>query len=275
MHFRGELFVRSAAQGCVVIGACIAAVGLTPRTISAAPAPREIAAPCPAGGTRDVFLARVLAADRIQLADGSEVRLAGILAPAESHAGLVPLLQSRRLGLGFTGPERDRYGRYVAQLFADGRWIQHALVAHGYAVVQPEVAAASCAPALLAAEDAARSARAGGWGNGGFSIVAAERLVFDAGRRAGSFQLVEGRVTEAAVIRGRAYLNFGADWRSDFTVTIAPEDMRRFRAARFDPRTLAGARIRVRGWLELFNGPNIQIATPAAIEVLEPAPAAP
>jgi hypothetical protein len=55
----------------------------------------------------------------------------------------------------------------------------------------------------------------------------------------------------------------------DFTVTIAPLDMREFRRARFDPRMLTGKTIRVRGWLELYNGPNMQIATPGAIEVLD------
>jgi hypothetical protein len=45
--------------------------------------------------------------------------------------------------------------------------------------------------------------------------------------------------------------------------------MRNFRRAKLDPRELAGKEIRVRGWLELFNGPNVQIAVPAAIEPLE------
>jgi len=45
--------------------------------------------------------------------------------------------------------------------------------------------------------------------------------------------------------------------------------MRTFRRARFDIRALSGKRIRVRGWIEFYNGPEIEIATPAAIEVLE------
>jgi len=52
-------------------------------------------------------------------------------------------------------------------------------------------------------------------------------------------------------------------------VTIAPDDIRTFRQSKFDVRTLAGKRIRVRGWVEFYNGPEITIPTPAAIEVLE------
>ena len=91
-----------------------------------------------------------------------------------------------------------------------------------------------------------------------------------AGGHLGSFQLVEGRVLEAAVVRGRAYLNFGADWREDFTVTLAPKVRRRFEAEGIDPRDYRGTRLRVRGWLKSYNGPMIEVTHPEQIEVLEP-----
>ena len=52
-------------------------------------------------------------------------------------------------------------------------------------------------------------------------------------------------------------------------MTIEPEDMRTFRQAKFDVAALAGTRVRVRGWVEFYTGPEITITTPAAIEVLE------
>ena len=45
--------------------------------------------------------------------------------------------------------------------------------------------------------------------------------------------------------------------------------MKLFRTARFDVKKLAGKRVRVRGWVELYNGPEMEIATPAAIETLD------
>jgi hypothetical protein len=56
---------------------------------------------------------------------------------------------------------------------------------------------------------------------------------------------------------------------TDFTVTVGPDDMRAFRQARFDIEALTRKRIRVRGWVEFYNGPEITIVTPGAIEVLE------
>ena len=67
---------------------------------------------------------------------------------------------------------------------------------------------------------------------------------------------------------GRAYLNFGADWRSDFTVTIEPQDMPNFRNSGVDPRNYTGQTIRVRGIVQSLNGPEIEVANPQGIEVI-------
>jgi len=45
--------------------------------------------------------------------------------------------------------------------------------------------------------------------------------------------------------------------------------MKLFRRSRFDVRKLAGQRVRVRGWLELYNGPEMEIADPASIQPLQ------
>jgi hypothetical protein len=83
------------------------------------------------------------------------------------------------------------------------------------------------------------------------------------------FELVEGRVIEAAIVRKRTYLNFGADWRSDFTITIAPKTWRLFEAEGIDPLSYQGKRVRVRGWLKSYNGPLIEVTHPEQIEVIE------
>jgi hypothetical protein len=66
----------------------------------------------------------------------------------------------------------------------------------------------------------------------------------------------------------RAYLNFGPDYKTDFTVTIAPTEMRLFRRAKIDPRELTGRTVRVRGWLGSYNGPEMELLTPSVLELL-------
>ena len=116
----------------------------------------------------------------------------------------------------------------------------------------------------LARERRARAAGRGIWALDYYRV----RRPGEAARDVGSFQLVEGRVREVAVVRGRAYLNYGEDWRSDFTVTLTPAVRRRFESEGVSPAAYQGRRLRVRGWLKSFNGPMIEVTHPEQIEVL-------
>ncbi len=119
---------------------------------------------------------------------------------------------------------------------------------------------------MLVLERRARAAKRGIWGHRFYAVVPHGK----AGRHIGSFQLVEGRVRKTAVIRRWAYVNFGADYRKDFTISIRRRDLRRFRKA-FGKRLehLPGKWIRVRGWLRLRNGPMIEATHREQIEVLK------
>ena len=119
--------------------------------------------------------------------------------------------------------------------------------------------------ALYAAEDSARVARRGLWAEPGFAVLDAAAV--PAGAES-AFAIVAGRVVEAAEVRGRGYLNFGADWRTDFTVTAAPETLRALARSGLDWAAYAGRTVRVRGWLEEYNGPMIEIRDAAVIEVI-------
>ena len=72
---------------------------------------------------------------------------------------------------------------------------------------------------------------------------------------------------------GRVFLNFGLDWRTDFTAVADEDAAARFSEAGMDLRALEGAVIRVRGWLFALNGPAIALRHPAQIELVD-APAA-
>ena len=75
-------------------------------------------------------------------------------------------------------------------------------------------------------------------------------------------------MTDAASVRGRIYLNFGLDWRTDVTVGIGKREGRAFERAGFDLLSLNGKRVRVRGWLRRRNGPMIEATHPEQIEIL-------
>lgn len=235
-------------------------------------------APLADGGTAKVVA--VVDGDTLTLDDGREVRLVGIQAPklplgrpdfvawplaGDARATLENLARGKTVRLGYGGRQIDRYRRALAHLFlADGTWLQEALLTAGLARVYTFADNRALADRLQAAETAAREAGRGIWIHPFYAIIAAD----NADLRLDEFALVEGRVLETAVVRGRAYLNFGADWKRDFTVSVAPADLRTMTRGGFDPTALAGRRIRVRGWIEWLNGPMIDLTHPEQIEVL-------
>ncbi len=162
----------------------------------------------------------------------------------------------------------DRYGRVIAQAFLDdGRWLNGALVSEGLARVETARDQRRCAGEALALEARARDARRGMWRLSAYQV----RNALEASAFTNDFQIVEGLVISTAEVRGRIYVNFGEDWRTDFTVTIAPGDVRRFAGpAGFEPLSLTGQHIRARGWLEWYNGPMIEADHPEQIELLGP-----
>jgi endonuclease YncB( thermonuclease family) len=230
----------------------------------------------------DGKVASVIDGDTLRLEDGGEVRLVGIQAPKlplgrpdfptwpladEARAALERLAQGQDLKLFAGGATIDRHGRRLAQLERDdGLWIQAALVQAGLARVYSFPDNRALVPELLAYEREARAARRGIWANPFYRV----RDPTELGRATDSFQLVEGRVVTAAKPQSRLYLNFGTDWKTDFTVAIDAQALQLFKAAGLDPMTWEGRRLRVRGWIKSFNGPLIDVTHPEQIEVLEP-----
>lgn len=168
------------------------------------------------------------------------------------------------LRLGTTA--RDRNGRILAHLVReDGVWAQEEMLRRGMARVYTFPDNRQLAADLFAAERAARARHAGIWANATYALRSPdpEALAQDAG----TFQIVEGKVTDAAKVQGRIFLNFSADYRKDFTATIVPEAVGPFTKAGVDPLALKGKTVRVRGYLRNYNGPNMDISHPEQIEV--------
>lgn len=234
------------------------------------------------------MVASVLDGDTLYLEDGLKVRLSAMQAPKlplgrkgykawplgeESKAALTALTQNRRVQLYYGGEQRDRYDRALAQVYtltARGErdlWVQEEMVRLGLARVYTWPDTYQDADALYAAERDARAAERGIWALDYYKVRTPEPNAL--AQYVDSFQIIEGIVTSVADVRGRVYLNFGADYKSDFTVAVAKRDRKRFGKAGLDPMTLEGARVRVRGWIELTNGPMIWLDAADRLEILD------
>ena len=223
--------------------------------------------------------------DTVVLDTGMVVRLTGTQAPklalgredfapwpkAEAaRAELETLTLSKEVIVRYGGETMDRHGRTLGQMYVTGSpdiWVQHQMVAAGYARVYTFADNRACAGELIAAEGTARANRLGIWGDPYYAVRRADRPV-DLAQRSGHYELVEGRVLQAESVQGRVYLNFGRTWKQDFTAVIDRAAAALFSGSGIDPLQLGGALVRVRGWVDVHDGPRIAVTHPEQIEVL-------
>ena len=206
------------------------------------------------------------------LADGREVRLAGIEASEQAKPALQALAAGRDISLLRVGPETDRYGRVVALVAVPpsvpAQSLQRALLEQGHARISSHIGDAGCAMSLLKAEKAARTAGLGLWADPYYVIRKAEDPAGILAVR-GRFTVVEGTVLSVRESGATIYVNFGRRWSDDFTVTVLKRNERSFTAAGMALKKLAGQRVRVRGIIEERGGPWIEAAVPEQIEIAE------
>jgi endonuclease YncB( thermonuclease family) len=271
--------VRGAGSFGAVAAAVVAATALA-WAATAAAAENPISA-CKEAGEPFATVAAVGARDgaTVRLADGRELRLAGVLAANEldgddaamrrATEALDGLVAGKRLALYGKPDNKDRYGRTVAQaaLADEPRWIVAELVARGELRVAPEAGAPACTESLLVHERAARTGGLGLWPDPRFAVQDANAL--DALLAAsGRFAVVEGTVRRVGESGRRLFLDFGPRYTRDFTVVVARTARAAFEAAGVDPKQARGKRVRARGVLYAWGGPALEVHGPAAIEFL-------
>lgn len=254
---------------------------------------------CELADGEDRTVARIIDGETLALDGGSEVRLVGALAPRafdaagetatwpladHARVALQEIVASRNVRLAFSGRRTDRYGRLLAHVFARSGetqvWVQGEMLKRGLARAYGLEGSVACLAELIAHEAVAREQAAGLWAETAYAVRGADD-VSALLRLTGTFQVVEGKVVDVSDIRGATYVNFGQDWRQDFTAVLRAPARRLSASGPWRADELKGRKIRVRGWIERRGGPMIDVAHPAAIEVLaaeadtEAAPAPP
>ena len=198
-----------------------------------------------------VTAVKILSGDEFILSDGHTVKLAAISAPFPETQVLAD--QSRQTLEGLIGKSEpvlenismDRYGRLSAQAFIsqenNGRiWLQEKMLREGMAFIYPPTGQEPGLDKLFAAEAEARAAKRGIWADEFYADTPDTK----AWQKYGHFAFVSGTVLKAERVKDKVYLNFGADWRKDFTIMIAAHDLASFRKAGIDPLAYEGKTIR-------------------------------
>jgi micrococcal nuclease len=222
----------------------------------------------------------VIDGDTVRLQNGSvDIRMVGIQAPklplgrkgfkawplaAESRQALEGLVQGRTVTLRLGSSAQDRNGRTLAHLVRnDGLWVQGEMLRLGFARVYTFPDNRQLAQEMLEREALARTEKRGLWTDPFYAVRDSQSPSLL--ELSGTYQLVDGIVRDAAATKDRTYLNFGDDFRSDFTVAIDRTDLKRFVDAGVNVLDMKGKRIEVRGWITKRNGPMIEVTHPEQI----------
>lgn len=162
----------------------------------------------------------------------------------------------------------NRMGHHLAHILRqnDHIWVQGTLVSLGLAYAYPMQRNPEMVADLYDLESSAREQKLGIWDdNTEFKILSPD----DAGEYLNSYQIIEGNIKSVALNKNRIFMNFGPDWRTDFTVSIAPADKRKFLKQGMDPQQWNNTKVRVRGWIRSYNGPYMEINQPESIVILD------
>lgn len=232
------------------------------------------------------YVVSVADGDTLTMQDGTKVRLLDINTPEIDHKGgksepyareaadyLRRMVDEKYVTIE-TGPkDKDRYGRILGQVYLEnGGWVNGTMVRDGYAHVYTFADNAMYPAELLRYETQAREGRRGLWVLDRWTV----RKAGDCCARGdiGTFKLVEGRVLAAVTVkdkgRERVYLNFGPEWRTDFSVFVDKKDLKWFKKAGIKDvaEHYRGKQVRVRGYLQPVNGVLVRVTHPAQIEIV-------
>lgn len=220
------------------------------------------------------IVASISGPEALHLSDGVGLRLSGVYAPDAADLRKAAMRQLEELALnrqahfyGLAGVT-DRQGHAIGWLEIETEGgkrfsVQEELVRAGLAYVRVFADSAGAAPRLLAAEAEARAAGRGVWANA--PIYEAEAL--EGGEMTG-FALVEGVVRDAALVRDRVYLNFGADYKTDFTAVVRAKDWPAWEAGASDLMALEGQKVSLRGFVSQRDGPSMSLSGPWDLAIL-------
>ena len=231
------------------------------------------------GAREDVALAGLTDAFEFKLEDGRIVRLAGIEGPSAQRAEAPTLAKAREVwgalaeeGEALFTPlaaKPDRWGRWIGNLhFIDDpqKSFAIALLTAGAARVRPEFETRACANERLAAEATALAGGLGLWADPDYGVRVGDDpagLEGDDGR----FIVAEGVLRRVGAGRSRLYLDFGS--RRDLSAIASFKEETAFLRAGVKLRDLKGARVRVRGVLDLRYAPRIELTDPSTLQVIQ------
>ncbi len=174
------------------------------------------------------------------------------------------LVEGKNIRIEFDIEKTDRYNRLLGYCFLDDIFVNARLIEEGYGVLYTHPPNLKYVDLFIASQKEARRFRRGLWS----SLLTIDHT--QANQYIGQIRRVEGRVVATYKSAKCLYLNFGQDYKNDFTVVIFNNALQAFRQKGIDPVSFYNQkRISVIGRIREYNGPEVIVNSPHEIEVVE------
>lgn len=233
----------------------------------------------PAADFIETEVMKIIDGDTIEIKGGERVRYIGIDTPEvdqifyqEAKDRNRELIDGKKVRLVLCKSQpRDKYGRFLAWVYVDDVLVNAVLIKEGYAKTL------TIPPCGIEKEDEFKNyekeavqKRLGLWAKNGKLLSQHEEPISaeDAARYIGKTKTVKGKVVNVFESRKAIFLNFGEDYKKDFTVVIFRKNAGEFERKGIDPvKFYKGKEILVTGRIKEYNGPEIVANDPSQIEV--------
>lgn len=146
-----------------------------------------------------------------------------------------------------------------------GEWVQGTLLANGFARVRTTPYNIDLAKEMYEIENKARKEEHGLWTYPQYEVRSAKDISSDTR----GFQVIEGNVYSASLIRNTVYLNFAQDWKTDFSIGVKPMVRKALSKTNQSPQQWVKKKIRIRGSVRFYNGAFIDMTHTEQIEFLD------
>lgn len=233
-------------------------------------------------------ITRIMDPLRIEIDKKHIVQLANLDVPDFTVHDFGPVAQAVKTKLDtFTGQKvtlyqsrdkaqrKNRMGYDLAQIIVQSTdkdsgkthdiWLQKILLEDGYARLYPTTDNLDVIDTLKIFEQYAITNHHGLWLDARYTPLQASTL--NTAPVYGRWAIVDGTVKKTAAVKNRIYLNFGDNWRTDFTISISSHVRRDLAKRNINPLDLGGKHVRVHGWLEDYNGASITLTDAAWLDI--------
>lgn len=230
----------------------------------------------------NILVSEVIDGDTVRLSNGLSLRYIGIDTPEvriKKGASFVyepqpfalaakqynqKLVEGKLIRVEFDVEKKDKYGRLLGYCFLGDTFINAELVKEGLAVLYTYPPNVKYVEQLVSFQKQARREGRGLWGS--YKVIDHSQ----ADQYIGQIRTVRGRVLSSYRSAKCLFLNFGTDYRTDFTVVIFNNSLGAFNQRGINPEIFYQNRlVEVSGRIREYNGPEIIVNTPYELQVID------